>query len=485
MKEYQLIVIGAGPGGYEAAIRAAQLGLTTALIERRDVGGTCLNRGCIPTKAMLHSAQLYREAANFELFGLHTENTSFDWAKVHQRKNDVVVKLRTGIEQLIKANKIDFFNNSASISGKNDVQLDQGEVIRGENILIATGSVPARPPIPGLDLPNVVTSDELLDDPHFTQADSLAKEILIIGGGVIGVEFASVFSSFGCHVTIVEAMERILPTMDREISQSLNMVLKKRGVSIHTGAMVEKLEQDENGLVCHFTEKGKAQAVPARQVLVAIGRRPNTQGLFAEGFEVACERGRIVTDENFRTSVDSIYAIGDVTSKIQLAHMASAQGICAVHTIAGQKPPIDLRYVPGCIYTDPEIASVGITEDEAKQQGIPVKKGKFLMTGNGRSLIDEQERGFIKVLAHQETDVILGAQLMCSRATDIVAELATAIVNGLTCAQLAGVIRPHPTFCEGVTEAVEDVHAMAIHLAPKNVKVFYDFIISKEAFLNG
>lgn len=467
MKEYQLIVIGAGPGGYEAAIRAAQLGLTTALIERRDVGGTCLNRGCIPTKAMLHSAQLYREAANFELFGLHTENTSFDWAKVHQRKNDVVVKLRTGIEQLIKANKIDFFNNSASILGKNDVQLDQGEVIRGENILIATGSVPARPPIPGLDLPNVVTSDELLDDPHFTQADSLAKEILIIGGGVIGVEFASVFSSFGCHVTIVEAMERILPTMDREISQSLNMVLKKRGVSIHTGAMVEKLEQDENSLVCHFTEKGKAQAVPAQQVLVAIGRRPNTQGLFAEGFEVACERGRIVTDENFRTSVDSIYAIGDVTSKIQLAHMASAQGICAVHTIAGQKPPIDLRYVPGCIYTDPEIASVGITEDEAKQQGIPVKKGKFLMTGNGRSLIDEQERGFIKVLAHQETDVILGAQLMCSRATDIVAELATAIVNGLTCAQLAGVIRPHPTFCEGVTEAVEDVHAMAIHLAPK------------------
>lgn len=467
MKEYQLIVIGAGPGGYEAAIRATQLGLTTALIERRDVGGTCLNRGCIPTKAMLHSAQLYREAANFELFGLHTENTSFDWAKVHQRKNDVVVKLRTGIEQLIKANKIDFFNNSASVLGKNDVQLDQGEVIRGENILIATGSVPARPPIPGLDLPNVVTSDELLDDPHFTQTDSLAKEILIIGGGVIGVEFASVFSSFGCHVTIVEAMERILPTMDREISQSLNMVLKKRGVSIHTGAMVEKLEQDENGLVCHFTEKGKAQAVPAQQVLVAIGRRPNTQGLFAEGFEVACERGRIVTDENFRTSVDSIYAIGDVTSKIQLAHMASAQGICAVHTIAGQKPPIDLRYVPGCIYTDPEIASVGITEDEAKQQGIPVKKGKFLMTGNGRSLIDEQERGFIKVLAHQETDVILGAQLMCSRATDIVAELATAIVNGLTCAQLAGVIRPHPTFCEGVTEAVEDVHAMAIHLAPK------------------
>ena len=215
MNEYQLIVIGAGPGGYEAAIRAAQLGLRTALIERREIGGTCLNRGCIPTKAMLHSAQLYREASQFELFGLHTENTSFDWEKIHQRKNEVVTKLRGGIEQLIKANKIDFFNKSASILGKNDVQLGQGEeILHAENILIATGSVPARPPIPGLDLPGVVTSDELLDDPQFARADSLAKEILIIGGGVIGMEFASVFASLGCKVTIVEAMERILPTMD-------------------------------------------------------------------------------------------------------------------------------------------------------------------------------------------------------------------------------------------------------------------------------
>lgn len=468
MNEYQLIVIGAGPGGYEAAIRAAQLGLRTALIERREIGGTCLNRGCIPTKAMLHSAQLYREASQFELFGLHTENTSFDWEKIHQRKNEVVTKLRGGIEQLIKANKIDFFNKSASILGKNDVQLGQGEeILHAENILIATGSVPARPPIPGLDLPGVVTSDELLDDPQFARADSLAKEILIIGGGVIGMEFASVFASLGCKVTIVEAMERILPTMDREISQSLSMLLKKRGVDIHTGAMVEKIEQEDGQLVCCFTEKGKAQQVGVQQILVAIGRRPNTQGLFAGGFEVACERGRIVTDQSFRTSVEGIYAIGDVTAKIQLAHMASAQGICAAHIIAGQQPPINLNAVPGCIYTDPEIASVGITEDEAKAQGIPVKKGKYLMTGNGRSIIDEQERGFIKVIAHAETDVILGAQLMCARATDIVSELSTAIVNGLTCAQLASVIRPHPTFCEGVTEAVEDVHGMAIHLAPK------------------
>ncbi len=467
MKEYQLIIIGAGPGGYEAAIRAAQLGLSTALIERRQVGGTCLNRGCIPTKAMLHSAQLYKETSHFELLGLHAENVSFDWEKIHQRKNEVVSKLRGGIEQLIKANKIDFYSASATIVSPHEVHLDQGEetCLHGENILIATGSVPARPPIPGLDLPNVVTSDELLEDEHFTH--ELAKEILIIGGGVIGVEFASVFSSFGSKVTIVEALDRILPTMDREISQNLNMILKKRGIEIHTGAMVEKLEQSENGLICHFTEKEKTQQIAAQQVLVAIGRRANIQGLFSEDFSVACERGHIVTDDNFRTNVDSIYAIGDVTSKIQLAHMASAQGICAVHIIAGKQPPIDLRTVPGCIYTDPEIASVGITEEEAKQQSIPIKKGKFIMSGNGRSLIDEQERGFIKVLAHKETDVILGAQLMCSRATDLVAELATAIVNGLTTEQLAQVIRPHPTFCEAVTEAVEDTHSMAIHLAPK------------------
>ena len=469
MKQYQLIVIGAGPGGYEAAIRAAQLGLHTALIERRQVGGTCLNRGCIPTKTMLHSAQLYKETAHFELFGLHTENTSFDWAKIHQRKNDVVSKLRSGIEQLIKANKIDFFNTSASILSPHEVQLEQGEetTLYGDNILIATGSVPSRPPIPGLDLPGVVTSDELLDDPSYAQTDSLPKEILIIGGGVIGVEFASVFSSFGCKVTIVEALDRILSTMDREISQNLSMILKKRGVEIHTGAMVERLEQSDGKLVCHFTEKEKPQQISSQQILVAIGRRANTQGLFGNDFSVEMERGHIVTDESFRTSVDSIYAIGDVSAKIQLAHMASAQGICAAHIIAGKVPPINLQAVPGCIYTDPEIASVGLTEDEAKKQGIPVKKGKFIMSGNGRSIIDEQERGFIKVLAHQDTDVILGAQLMCSRATDIVSELSTAIVNGLTVSQLAAVIRPHPTFCEGVTEAVEDVHGMAIHLAPK------------------
>jgi dihydrolipoamide dehydrogenase len=453
MNEYQLIVIGAGPGGYEAAIRAAQLGLRTALIERREIGGTCLNRGCIPTKAMLHSAQLYREASQFELFGLHTENTSFDWEKIHQRKNEVVTKLRGGIEQLIKANKIDFFNKSASILGKNDVQLGQGEeILHAENILIATGSVPARPPIPGLDLSGVVTSDELLDDPQFARADSLAKEILIIGGGVIGMEFASVFASLGCKVTIVEAMERILPTMDREISQSLSMLLKKRGVAIHTGAMVEKIEQEDGQLVCCFTEKGKAQQVGAQQILVAIGRRPNMQGLFAGGFEVACERGRIVTDQSFRTSVEGIYAIGDVNGRIQLAHAAEAQGLRAVNHILGKTDGIRLDVVPSAIFTYPEAACVGPTEDQLKQSGAPYTVRKSFYRSNGKAVAMEETEGLLKLFV-AEDGKLLGCHVYGAHAADIVQEVSALICREATVEDLHDTIHIHPTLSEILLDA--------------------------------
>ena len=464
MEQYQLIVIGAGPGGYEAAIKAAQLGLKTALVENREVGGTCLNRGCIPTKALLHSASLYRSVQEFESVGLSAEGVSFDVQKVHNRKNQVIEQLRSGIEQLIKANKIDLYRGTGTITGEHDVTVktEEEEVkLNGENILIATGSKPARPPIPGLDLPNVGTSDEFL-----FMEDKMYKNILIIGGGVIGVEFASVYQSFGCNVTIVEAMDRILPPMDKEISRNLDMILKKRGVKIYTGSMVSKIEQTENGLACHFTQKDKEQVVEADGILVSIGRRANTEGLFGDGFTVEMDRGRVITDSEFKTNVPSIRAIGDVTAKIQLAHMASAQGICAVEMIAGKEPSINLDVVPGCVYTDPEIATVGMTEDEAKEAGIAVNKGKFIMSGNGKTVIEQSDRGFIKVLFDKETDVILGAQLMCCRATDLVSEFSTAIVNKLTSKELTNVIRPHPTFTEAVTEAVESVHGNAIHMAP-------------------
>lgn len=462
--KFDLVVIGAGPGGYVAAIKAAQAGLSVAVVESRQAGGTCLNRGCIPTKSLLHSAELYREIQGSALFGIETAGLHYDIEKIYSRKDAVITQLREGVEGLLKSNKIQLIHGSARIDSPTHVTVtSKGEssTLETDKILIATGSVPAMPPIPGLDLPGVISSDELL------QNATDYKSLVIIGGGVIGVEFATVFSSLGCQVTIIEALPRILPNMDREISQNLSMILKKRGVTIHANAMVEKVVEDPNGLSCHFSSKDKANSAEAQAVLVAIGRRANTEGLFSSDLELKVDRG-IVVDENFCTSLPGVYAIGDVVSGgIQLAHVASAQGCCAVSHMLGNPPEIKLDTVPSCIYTTPEIACVGLTADEAKGHGLAVKTGKYVMTGNGKSIIENQERGFIKVVFDAESDVLVGAQLMCARATDIVSELSTAITAGLTVHQLASVIRPHPTFTEGVTEAVEDVLGTAVHIAPK------------------
>lgn len=456
--KYDLIVLGAGPGGYVAAIRAAQLGLRAAVAENRQVGGTCLNRGCIPTKTLMHTAHLLRELKSCEKIGLRAEGVAFDYAAMHARKDEVISQLRGGIEGLLKANKIDLLSGAGTIAAPGKVLVD-GTPYEAEKILIATGSVPARPPIPGIDLPGVVTSDELLTESTFYQ------RLAIIGGGVIGMEFATIYNALGCDVTVIEAMPRILPTMDKEISQNLAMILKKRGVKIFTGAMVEKVEGD-GSLTVLFTAKDKAETVQADGVLVSIGRRANTS--CAEGVDLGLERGMVPVNGSFETRVPGIYAIGDVVKGgIQLAHVASAQGVNAACAMCGKEPEADLSVVPSCIYTDPEIASAGITADEAAAAGIPVKTGKALMTANGKTMITMGERGFIKLVFHGETEKLLGAQLMCERATDMIGELATAIRNGLTLGQLAAVIRPHPTFNEAVTEAVEAAQGRAIHVAPK------------------
>lgn len=458
-------MIGAGPGGYVAAIKAAQLGLRVAVVENREVGGTCLNRGCIPTKTLLHAAQLFAEAQAFDAIGLHVDGISYDISALHRRKDEVIEKLRAGIENLLKANKIELINGTATITAPHNISVktaDGAKELTADHILIATGSKPVRPPIEGLDLPNVVTSDELL-----SLSNQVYQRLVIIGGGVIGVEFASIFNALGCSVTVVEAMERVLPAMDREISQNLAMILKKRGVVIHTGAQVQQIVQADGELQCTFTDKNGEQTVAADGVLIAIGRKPNTDELFSNGFTVKMNRGSIVVDDRFCTDVEGVYAIGDVTSGIQLAHVASAQGICVAEQIAGCQPTVRLDVVPSCIYTNPEIAVVGISADDAKAQGRAVKTGKFILSANGKSLIENQDRGFVKLVFDAETDVILGAQLMCARATDLVSELSTAIVNKLTATQLAAVIRPHPTFTEAVTEAVEDTGDGAIHSMPR------------------
>jgi len=464
VNQYDLIIIGSGPGGYVAAIRSAQLGFKTVVIENRDIGGTCLNRGCIPTKALMHSTELLREMRESELFGVHAENINFDFGKIHKRKSEISKRLCEGVEQLLIANKIDLIRGTAKIVAEHSVQVsstDSERIVTGDRILIATGSVPAKPPIPGLDLSGVFTSDDLLQD-----MNHVFKSLVIIGGGVIGMEFASIYNALGCQVTVIEAMDRVIPNMDKEFAQNLGMILKRKGIKILTGCKVSEVISNESELCVNYISKDRPESARAEAVLCAIGRRPNIVGLFGDRVSLNMERGFIVVDEHFETSMKDVFAIGDVSSRIQLAHVASAQGSAAVEMMAGKEPTVNVTATPGCVYTSPEIASVGMSADEAMVAGRAVKTGKYVMYSNGKTMIKNGERGFIKIVADAETEAVLGAQIMCERASDMISELTTAVVNGLTVEQMLKVMRPHPTFNEGITEALEAVGGKSIHIMP-------------------
>ncbi len=457
--DFQLVVIGAGPGGYVSAIRAAQLGLKVALVERDRVGGTCLNRGCIPTKTLMHTANALLEFSHYEKMGLKVQ-VDCDFEAMSSGKNATIAQLCDGILGLLKANKITLFEGNAKVIEPNKVQIGDN-VVSTENILIAVGSEPVALPIAGMEL--ALTSNEVLDSDVKNY-----KSITIIGGGVIGVEFATIYNALSCDVTIIEAADRIIPNFDREISQSLSMILKKRGVKIFTGAKLEKIEQGQHNKVCTFIAKDKEETVASEAVIVSVGRRPCTKDIFGDRLEINLERGYIPVDKNFETCVKGIYAVGDVVlGGIQLAHVASAQGAFVASIIAGKEIPVDLETIPSCVYTNPEIACVGKTEAEAKAQGIPFKTSKIIMTANSKSVIEYAERGFIKIVYNTETEEILGAQLMCSRATDMVPNFSIAISNKLKLSDISKVIIAHPTFAEGITEAIEDAHGLAIHMMPK------------------
>lgn len=472
MIQYDLIVIGSGPGGYVAAIKAAKLGMKTAIIEGREIGGTCLNRGCIPTKTLMHSSHMYQEAKSFQEAGIYFEGISFDMEKVQNRKEEVVLKIRQGIISLLEANGVTILHGTATILKNNKVRLQSyaeeapANIVMNEleatKILIATGSKPVIPKIEGTLLNNVITSDELLSK------NSLYKKLLIIGGGVIGIEFASIYSDLGCEVEIIEAMDRIVPNMDKEISQSITMSLKKKGVTIHTKSKVTRIIEGENKeLICEYEEKDSRKSATAEGILLSVGRRANIDGVFASELTIELEGANIKVNEEFETSIKGIYAIGDVIRGKQLAHAAAAQGTVAVEIMCGKEPSVNLSVIPSCIYTSPEVAVVGMTEEEAISSGFSIKTGKYPMLGNCKTILSMGERGYIKVIADAATEKILGAQLLCDRATDIVSEFGVAIVNGLTIKDLDCVIRPHPTYSEAITEAVEDVEGMAIHLIPK------------------
>ncbi len=448
---YDIAIIGGGPGGYTAAEKAAKAGLQVVLFEQEDLGGTCLNRGCMPTKALLHSAETFAALAHAQDLGVHTQGASYDFAAMHQRKAQVVETLRQGVEKLMKANKITVVHGQACIQ-KAGVVTCNDETYEVQDILIATGSKVAYPPIPGIDLPGVYNSRDMLQG-----NGQDFSSLVIIGGGVVGVEFASIYRCLGCQVTLLEAADHILPFMDREIAQRLTMILKKQGVTVEAKAMVQRIEGYPDAMTVTYTDKkGAEHQITAQGVLAAAGRIANLDGLFGPDFSLELDRGAVVGDEIGRTSVPHVYVIGDAKARnIQLAHVASAQGENVIADILGKRPPLDMSVVPSCVYTVPEIASVGLTEEKAKADGIAVKTGKYLTGANGKCLIEGTESGYVKLVTDSATGRLLGAQLVCPRATDMVGELTVAIQKGLTAADLAQVIHPHPTFSEMLFGAAE------------------------------
>ncbi len=469
MNEFDLLIIGSGPGGYVAAIRAAQYGLKTAVVERRDVGGTCLNRGCIPTKALLHASTLYRASQKeFAEIGLSGQN-GLDWAQLHARKLAVVEKLRGGTEALLKGNKVEIVRGTGTLEkdGSVHVCLNEGGdcTLRAKHVLLASGSEPDIPATPGFDLPGVISSDDILEG-----VPAKVRRIAILGGGVIGCEFAAFYNDIGAEVELIVTSPRILRKMDKDLAMQLNSVFKRSGIKITLNTSVNAITKEADGLHLKLDTKGREGETVADTVLVAKGRKPYLEGLLGEGVELEMNRKFVKVNENFETSLPGVYAIGDLIGGMQLAHEAEAEGQAAVAHIAGK--PVETRpdIIPSCIYTQPEIASVGLCEEEAKEQGIEVKVGKYLMAGNSKAIIEGMDQGFIKLVFAASDEKLLGVHMICGRASDLISEFAMAIANGLTRADLLRGMRPHPTYCEGISEAVEAVEGMSIHTMPSRLR---------------
>lgn len=458
---YDLIVIGAGPGGYVSAIRAAQNGMKVLIAEKNKIGGTCLNCGCIPTKAFHYASKLYKSINSMLSWGIDAVSEEIDIKQVVDKTDAIINNLREGIEILLKQNGVAVIYGEAKIIGSGCVSIN-GEKYLTENILIAVGAVPQIPNISGIHLPRVFTSDQLLCSKDFY------NELMILGGGVIGIEFASIYSSFGSKITIVETKDRLLPQMDEEISRYLSAIFRKKGIKVLTNSQLSSITV-QNGKLNYYIN-GKNELSNADAVLLAVGRKPNTKNLFASNISVDMDDARIVTDDRSQTSIKGIYAIGDVCSEVQLANYASALGIAFADYIAKKNSETDFSVVPWCIFTDPEIASVGLTETGAKNKGHRVRIGRCNMASNGKSLITSEEKGFIKLVFDYDHETLLGAQLMCGNATDIIDEFTLAIANKLTRRDIIKNIRPHPSFVEGIFDAVESVNGNAIH----HFKHFYD-----------
>ena len=459
MQRFDAVVIGGGPGGYSCAIRLSQNGLRTALVEAAELGGTCLNRGCIPTKALLHSAALYHQAIHSEDFGVTAENVTFDYAKIMQRKDAVVNQLRQGIGFLERDYGVTVLRSRAVLTSRATVLLDDGETLSCKHIVLAAGSSPARLRIPGADLPGVVDSTGLLN------RTVCPEHIVIVGGGVIGVEFATFFRHLGVRVTIIEMLDRVLGPMDRAVTDFVEAELRKSGVSLVLGVRVEAIEP---GLEVRYTsaKDGTRGAAQGDLVLLAGGRVPNVKDLGLEAAGVRLDRkGYVETDGLCRTNVPGIYAVGDVNGKMQLAHAAAAQGLLAADHIAG-KPckQLNQNRIPSCVYCAPETAMVGLTEEEARAAGRDVGTGIFQFSANGKALVMGQDRGFAKFVFDRGTDEILGFHIAGPRATDLAGEVAAVMECEGTIAEFGSTVHPHPTVSEVLMEAAHVCHGNCVNV---------------------
>ncbi|MBP2240806.1 dihydrolipoamide dehydrogenase [Cytobacillus eiseniae] len=469
-EEYDLVILGGGTGGYVAAIRASQLGLKTALVEKGKLGGTCLHKGCIPSKALLRSAEVYAQTKNSEEFGVLSSDVSVNFGKVQERKTKIVDQLHKGVQHLMKQGKIDIYEGLGRILGPSifspmpgtiSVEMNNGEdnaMLVPKNVIVATGSRPRT--LPGLEIGgNVMTSDEAL------AMEEIPKSIIIVGGGVIGIEWASMLSDFGSDVTVIEYADRIIPTEDKEISKEMQRLMKKKGVKIVTSAKVLPETLKQGDVVSISAEvKGEQKEFTAAKVLVSVGRQANVEGIGLENTDIQVEKGYIATNEFFQTKESHIYAIGDVIGGLQLAHVASHEGIVAVEHIAGENPhPIDYDLVSKCIYSAPEAASVGITEDQAKEKGFKVKTGKFSFKAIGKALVFGESDGFVKIVADEETNDILGVHMIGPHVTDMISEAGLAKVLDATPWEVAHTIHPHPSLSEAMGEAALAVDGKAIH----------------------
>ncbi len=448
MEEYDVLIIGAGPGGYTAALRAAQKGLKTAVVEKDHLGGVCLNWGCIPTKALLESARHLNSLRKADEFGIRVGDSQIDALKIWQRKNQVVENLRKGIEFLFKTKGVNFFKGEATLLNKNTIEVisDSAKVqMKAKDIVIAAGSLPFELPNIKFDHKFILSSDDTL------QLNRIPGSLIIVGGGAIGCEFAALFSSLGTKITIVELLKNLLPQEDHEISRTLETGFKKKGIRVVTGAKLEAVSLSENGVEASISDETR---INAELILICVGRKANSPELGLETAGIATEKGWIRTNEYLRSSVDNIYAIGDITGRLLLAHVASYQAEIAIENISGKQRSVDYSVVPNCIFTFPEIASVGINESRAKELGVDYGIARFPFRALGKAHTAGETEGFVKLLIDKKDDYILGAHIIGPEATVLIAELTLAIKNRIKASQVVETIHAHPTFSEIIPEAI-------------------------------